>query len=225
MAETAVEKQIKADVIAQLVWDDRVDARDIGVEVKEGGRIRLSGNVPSNRARRAAEQDAWVVNGVLWVENLITVQYPSEITLPSDAELAKNIKNMLLWDSSIDAAGIAVNVDGGHATLRGSVDAYWKKIDVEDIAQSVTGVLGATNHLVVVPTEDVVDETIARDIEGALTRNIRVNAEDVNVKVDNGKVTLTGAVPNGDAFRSAYDAALYTAGVTEVDNKLIIESY
>jgi osmotically-inducible protein OsmY len=130
---------------------------------------------------------------------------------------------MLIWDSSLEAADIEVNVENGITTLKGNVDAFWKKAEAANIASSVTGVLGVKNLLVVVPNEDVVDEVIAKDIISALRRSGKVNPENLNIKVKNGKVTLSGTVPSRKAFEAAYEAALYTTGVVEVDNNLVIQ--
>jgi osmotically-inducible protein OsmY len=216
-------KKIKGDIRSQLIWDDRVNAADIHIEVNPAGWVKLTGTVPGYNARRAAQQDAWMIAGVSAVDNELTVHYPKEIILPSDSELVEMVQSRLKWDSSIDESHIEVRVDNGEVMLEGSVPAYWKKTDAEDLALGVKGVLGVKNHLTVVPTEKASDREIAKDIETALERSLNVDAGPVNVKVENGEVTLSGKVASGTAFRAAYEISLYTTGVTEVDNQLIIE--
>jgi len=54
----------------------------------------------------------------------------------------------------------------------------------------------------------------------ALDRDIRVNAEDVEVEVRDGIVTLTGSVPRWSARRAAGRDVSVTTGVVEVRNDL-----
>lgn len=45
-----------------------------------------------------------------------------------------------------------------------------------------------------VPSHDLLDEAIAKDIEKALERNFNVESEDVTVAVSGGVVVLSGSV-------------------------------
>jgi hyperosmotically inducible protein len=213
---------IKTDVVDHLHWDSRVDASNIKVTV-DGGRVTLSGEVPSYSARIAAVDDARSVMGVTSVHNLLKVNYPS---MPSDEELVSNITSRLFLNPYLLSYKFDVSVDRGWATLEGTVDAYWKKIEAENEASSVRGVTGVTNKIAVVTTEDEakkpVDEAIAEDVVNAITRNYKVNIDDVDVKVEDGDVILTGAVPTWEARAAAYRSAIYTFGVTHVDNNLAV---
>jgi osmotically-inducible protein OsmY len=51
-----------------------------------------------------------------------------------------------------------------------------------------------------------------------------VYVEDVNVKVENGNVTLSGTVEDWQAKLAAYNAALYTAGVKEVNDNIQVQT-
>jgi osmotically-inducible protein OsmY len=117
---------------------------------------------------------------------------------------------------------IDVTVSRGWITLEGSVEAFWEKVQAENQVLDLWGVIGVTNKLTVVPTENVADEAIAEDVVGALDRNANVSVDDVDVTVRNGIVTLNGTVPSRIAKSAAYNSALYTEGVTDVDNKLIV---
>jgi osmotically-inducible protein OsmY len=116
---------------------------------------------------------------------------------------------------------VEVSVDSGVVTLTGSVDAFWKKTLAEEISQSL-GVVRVVNKLSVVPGMDMNDEKIAGDIVNAIDRNLHVDAGSVNVKVHQGDVTLSGKVPNWMGYRSAYEAALFTRGVREVDSSNLV---
>lgn len=214
--------QIINDIKDQLVWDTRVVSTDVNVKVSEDGEATLSGTVPSFSAKRSAEADAWSVWGVTSVENNLKVKYPTTVTLPSDEEIKSNIENVLLWNAAIDSTAIEVSVEAGVATLEGTLDSFWKKLRAEELASDVVGVLSLINNLAVVPTESFVDEDIATDIVDSLQRKSAVNADNVNVRVENGTVTLSGTVPTFTAWSEAYDSARYTAGVTEVEDQLTI---
>jgi osmotically-inducible protein OsmY len=215
--------RIKSDILEQLIWDSRILSSNIEVTVKNEGEVVLKGNIPTLKEKKAAEKDAFLIPGVTSVENQIKVRYPESRIIPSDSELKQRLHTLLKLHYAIDLSGIQVQVSNGHVTLLGSVNAYWKKEETAEIVSALGGVLEVDNHLAVVPSEDVLDETIAREIERALKRNSGVNAEAITVKVENGKVTLSGTVKDHAASESARHTASYTAGVKEVTNTLRFE--
>ncbi|MBD3362847.1 BON domain-containing protein [Candidatus Dojkabacteria bacterium] len=216
----ATQEKIKKDVVDNLYWDTRIDASDIEVEI-EKGQVTLKGTVPSYSARSAAASNALSIRDVTSVVNNLTVEYPSAVTVPSDSDIKDNVESSLLWDTDIDSTKIDVSVSGGIVTLEGEVDSFWKLYRAESDAD-LTGVIDIVNKLAVVPTESIVDKDIAEDVVNALSRNISVNVDDVNVKVKDGKVTLTGTVPTSTASTAAENSAYFTLGVTDVDNQLIV---
>jgi osmotically-inducible protein OsmY len=216
-------EKIKKDIVDQIFWDSRVDASKIQVKVKDG-EVVLKGEVPNYNAKSSASRDAWSIEGVRAVRNEIEVKYPVSIEIPTDDEIATNIRTSLTLNRSIDSTDIEITVAGGIVTLEGAVDAYWKKSKVEELASGVAGVIDIVNKLAIVPTENFLDKDIAEDIMGSISRNFKVNAEKVDVKVQNGEVTLSGTVADWSAYRAVMDAAEFTAGVTDITDNLVIES-
>jgi osmotically-inducible protein OsmY len=217
------EELIKRDVIDQLAWDTRINANRVEVSVDDHTVI-LGGSVPSYGSRIAAEADARAVFGVTDVENNLTVTYPTAVPVPSDGEIHSNINNVLLWDPELDATRVNVSVQNGRVTLEGSVDALWKKIEAENRVANISGVLTITNKLAVVPNESFADEVIGEDVENALDRNTLVNVDEIDVKVENGVVTLYGSVPAWTVDQAAYTTALYTDGVIDVNDNLRVST-
>jgi osmotically-inducible protein OsmY len=70
--------------------------------------------------------------------------------------------------------------------------------------------------------KDIVDQVIAEDIVAAFDRNAFVDADSLDVEVENGKVTLSGAVPYRTAYRTAVDIARNTPGVVDIVNDLVL---
>ena len=66
------------------------------------------------------------------------------------------------------------------------------------------------------------DADIQRDVIESLYWDTRVDAADVGVLVDDGRVTLVGTVPTYRARAAARDDALVIRDVTEVDNRLAV---
>jgi osmotically-inducible protein OsmY len=210
---------IKRNVVDQLFWDSRVDASDIQVKVNNN-LVELDGKVPTGRAKWAAEEDARLVSGVVSVVNFLKVEDPKARALPTDEQICSSIEQLILWDSDFDESKIDVEVASGLVTLEGVVDAFWKSIVLKAMAQAITGVWEVSDKLVVVPTGDVVDEEIAKDVDAALERNAMVDRDDVSVKVVDGVVVLSGEVPNASAENAAFNSALYTFGIRSVQNEL-----
>jgi osmotically-inducible protein OsmY len=224
MAEQRVrsDEDIKRDIIDELFWDERVDASNINVEVREGV-VTLSGTVPNYLARKAAYRDTWLIRDVFDVENMIAVTYPDTIEVPNDADLRDMSRSTLVWNADINSKDIDVRVTNGEVVLTGTVDAFWKKWKAEELVSEVRGVIDVQNELAIVPTKSRLDKEIAEDIESALRRSLYVDSESVNVVVENGKVKLTGRVSAWYDRLKAEEIASHTAGVTDMDNKLTVQ--
>lgn len=216
------DEEIKKGVIDSLYWDGRVDASNVNVDIHDQ-RVTLRGSVASYSASEAALFDAWRVPGVTKVDNQLLVRFPSQARLPSDEQIRSNVKNMLLWNESTRDQDIDVKVKNGTVELEGSVDAYWRKLRAEQIVKDATGVVGITDRLAVVPTKAILDNVIAEDITNAIDRDYAVRIDDIDVRVQDGKVTLSGKLPNRSAIDAALDAASNTFGVKEVVDRLVIE--
>ena len=138
------DERIKKQIVENIFGDSRVNGSGVNVSV-QNGRVTLSGWVPTLSARRAAQEDAWAVPDVLRVDNLIDVKFASDVTPPVDADIKSAIEASLRWNPDIDATRIRVSVNAGNVTLEGSVEQYWKKILVENMASDVRGVVVIIN--------------------------------------------------------------------------------
>ena len=219
---TRTDEDIKRDVADELYWDDSVDDSDVEVEVSRG-EVTLTGTVPDYMSYQSAEEDAWAMPGVRFVRNELIVKFPAGFAAPADAHIKSNIENLIRWQPNIDPTDIRVSVERGWVTLSGSVDTYWKKVRVGDLALGLSGVAGVTNELTVVPPHDVEDMAIAQDIRDAFVRNAEIVPDLIDIRVEDGKVTLTGSVPSLPAFRAAERIAQRTLAVRRVDNRLVIQ--
>jgi hyperosmotically inducible protein len=215
------DEEIEKNIMEQLYWDDRVDASDLKVEVS-GGEVILKGTVPSCAAYQAAEDDAWSMPGVKYVRNDAAVKYPSGAKVPSDAEIKASIESVLLWQPDIDSLDIDVSVENESVVLRGSVDAYWKKVRAEELALALSGVSSIKNELAVVPSGAFTDKAIADDIESALKRNVGADVDSIDVRVENGKVTLSGSVSSLAALSAAEKIVENTPGVILFNRELVV---
>jgi BON domain len=68
------------------------------------------------------------------------------------------------------------------------------------------------------------DDRIEEDINEQLTRHSMIDATEIEVKVQNGEVTLHGHVDSREAKRMAEDVAESVFGVKEVSNQIKIKS-
>lgn len=212
------DEEIDKEVVDELYWDSSVSAADVAVTVRDGI-VTLEGTVPSYRAKVTAGDDAYFVEGVIEVNNNLIVEYP---TPPSDSDIQSYVENALGWDTDLDLHKIRVTVQDGDVKLLGTVDAYWKKLTAESDASRVRGVRNIRNEIAIVPTNERQDEQIAKDVEEALRRKWLLNVNNIDVEVEHGSVTLSGDVPSRLALEEADEAAFFTDGVKEVDNRLAV---
>lgn len=216
---TLSDEEIKKRIVDDLYWDTSIDSSKITVMV-DMGRVTLNGTVPSYTARNRATDAACRISDVVWVDNRITVKYPAPI--PGDADIRMSVLNSLAADPDMDRTDIRVSARNGVVTLEGSVDAYWKKNEAGRIACRARGVCDIVNKLTVVPTRSIADKAIAEEVRSALERNFNGTSECVNIRVEDGVVTLSGTVPNWAAVRAAVNAAEFTRGVIDVLDNLSV---
>jgi osmotically-inducible protein OsmY len=213
-----IKNDIRQAVLDQLAADERVNAENIEVIVNDGT-VTLRGTAPSYRSKWAAAEAARRVWGVYSVENQIDVRLPA----PTDDErIATDIRDALMRDADLDSRHINVDVQGGQVTLRGTVSSGWAKSRAEDDARWTRGVVSVTNELVVVPSTSASDRQLAVQIEQALRRDAAVNAERIDVTVDDAHVTLSGIVRNWAERNAALEDALHVPGVVDVRDSLSI---
>ncbi len=216
------DEKIKSDIVTHMKWDTRIDASDIKIKV-DNGVVKIEGNVPSFRAKNAAYDTAWVVSGVVDVINNLDVKYAKDIDIPTDDEITANINSTIALDPDVSTFDIDVETSNGWVTLEGNVDNYWQKTYAEELAYKTQGVLGVTNKLTIVPTDSYTDEYIAKEVTDAIDRNSNVFVDNIDIRVENAKVYLSGTVPDYLAKFSAFDSARYTLGVLDVENNIIVE--
>jgi len=212
------DKTLQQAVLDELEWEPSVNSAHIGVTANDGV-VTLTGHVPSYAEKFAAERAAERIAGVKGVAVELEVRYPFDYKT-DDAEIAKRALNSLEWDISVPTDKVKVEVEKGWVNLTGEVDWQYQRIAAESDVRRLSGVTGVTNLIKVKPHASAYD--VRQKIKAAFDRNAQIEADDISITTDGGKVTLSGKVHTWYERNLAERTAWSAPGVTNVDNRLTI---
>ena len=144
--------------------------------------------------------------------------------MPDDMTLQAMVMDELAWTPNVDAAHIGVAAQNGVVTLSGIVSSLAEKVAAEQAARRVKGVQGIAQKIVVrLPTAHRhTDEEIADRALKVLNWDLEVPDEQIQVKVENGIVTLTGTVTYQFQRAAADHDIRRLGGVTDIVNLIEI---
>ena len=209
---------LQAAVLAELAWEPSVTAGHIGVTADQGI-VTLSGHVDSYVQKQAAENAARRVKGVKAIAEEIEVKLPFDIKRGDD-DLAGAAVERLAWDGSVPKDAVKVKVAQGWLTLTGEVEWHFQKDAAEQDVRGLSGVVSVLNQITIKPRANAakIDESIMQ----ALHRSW-FDPKMINVGVDGGKINLSGTVHNWSDYDIAESTAWAAPGVTNVDNKILVD--
>lgn len=145
--------------------------------------------------------------------------------MKTNNQLYTDIMEKLEFEPTIDASKITVAVHDGVVTLGGTVGNYVEKRAVERAINSLHHVKGIANELEVNLLESFrrSDVDIAKAVIDSLAWHIMVPHERIKVKVEKGRVTLSGEVDWKFQAKNAEKAARNIIGVTDINNHIKIK--
>ncbi|OYU46391.1 MAG: OsmY domain-containing protein [Burkholderiales bacterium PBB4] len=212
------DSQLQRDVMAELKWEPSVHAEQIGVEAKDGV-VTLTGHVSSYLEKFHAEEAAQRVEGVMALAIEMDVKL-SQLGMRNDEDIARSAETALEWMGAPASKTVKVIVEKGWVTLSGTVDWQYQRQATENGIRYLVGVTGVSNQVVVKPA--VTLAAVKHEIEAALARRSKVDAQKVTVNVHGSAVTLTGAVNSLSERNAARESAWGAPGVMSVDDKMTV---
>lgn len=239
------DSQIQSAVEHAIAYDPWVEDDAVTVAVTDG-QVTLRGAVEIPRAKWRAGRDARNIVGVTRVINRLKVRPEGRVGAET---LADRIIGALEADPHMNRYDITVKVRNGIATLSGEVDTYFEKLQADDVASAVEGVIAVNNNLAVDRTGQAVtynpyvdqsdiyerewyrytprrgfksDEDLANDIIMNLYWSPFIDSDDLEVTVEDGTAILSGTVSSINESQAARRAAL-NAGASRIRNRLSVE--
>ena len=145
--------------------------------------------------------------------------------MKTDAQIQKDVMDQLKWNPFLNASEIGVSVKNGVVTLSGQVDSFSKKMAAERSTKAVMGVKGIAENIQinVSPAFHKTDAEIADVALQSLKWHSAVPNDRIQVKVENGHVTLEGEVDWDFQRTSARKAVENISGVRNVRNNITLK--
>lgn len=214
-ALTLSDAEIRRHVQQTIAADPRVKGATIKISV-QNGEVTLHGQTSSLAARLAAEEDAQNTVGVGVVINRLAPRPLSDV---ADDELRHALARVLARDPYLRGQAVSISVQGGEATLSGTVASDFERQRATNLAGSVRGVVAVANELNVLARTDLSDEDLAARIRRRLTWSPYLRGKMFDVTVKQGAATLSGEADSRAQIRLATQIARQ-AGAVEVTSHI-----
>ena len=148
--------------------------------------------------------------------------------MKTNEELQKDVMEEIKSDPLLRtiASEIGVTAKEGVVTLSGLVDSYSKKLAAERAAQRVMGVkvVAIDLEVKVRDTGSRTDIEIADAVKNALKWHTAVNEDLIEIKVDDGWISLDGTAEWDYQKKAAEVAVQDLVGVRGVTNRILVRS-
>ena len=220
------DQEIKSDAVAVLDRDVYLNDLPITVTVKDRI-ITLKGSVGSAYEKDRAKNEVRWIRNVKSVKNNLKIEWwenrgvGKEKRSPSDAVLKKTVRDALDQDTRLNASDISIKVSYGSVTLDGSVYSHYEKRIAEQDASDVVGVGWVTNNLFA-GVDKREDWAVRDDVKFNLDTDAATEGFDIDAKVKDDIVTLSGSVHTWYERSHAEDVASRVKGVKKVIDRITI---
>ncbi len=146
--------------------------------------------------------------------------------MKSDTQLKHDVNAELEWDPAIDAAHVGVAVEDGVVVISGHLRSYAEKYAVERAVQRVAGVraIAVEADIKLEPQHQHGDAEIAAAIETAFRWHAQIPADRIRVRVEKGRVTLSGDVDWDFQRHNAELVVRPLTGVVQLSNKIALRA-
>lgn len=148
-----------------------------------------------------------------------------EHTVVEDERIRNEIFHALGLDSRLAEAKVDVSVSRGTVTLTGTVSSLVARDALLQIARDVRGVKAIGHQLgIMCPGPVIADDLLVSRIRSILSWSGELNAGGIEISVQKGAVLLEGYVDAYWKRTRAGELAGQIAGVTRIDNNLVVVS-
>ena len=146
--------------------------------------------------------------------------------MKTDSQIQLDVIAELKFEPTVNPTHIGVTVKDGIVSLMGNVENYFEKYHAEKATQRVSGVRGVAMEIDVKLPSIVcrTDTEIAHAIDNVISWSSLLNKDEIHVKVENGWVTLTGAVKWNYQKTMLKSSVGHLMGVTGISDQVIISN-
>jgi|GEM_PF-1337976 len=222
------DEDIWRDIQVGMKWDDNVDPDHVRVQVADGV-VTLEGAVESPLEKRSAGDDAWDTPGVRDVRNKLTISGRPEPTATGDRwEVGEKVTDESRNKDGEREAPAVPQIQGERSAGLGpgAVDEGSNGDTGGEYIRRTQSYSNRYYYTAYGPYHGRArrdDEEIARDVRQSLIWDTYVDADRVDVEVEDGTVILKGTVDAIVEKRSAGDDAWDIPGVRDVRNELTVK--
>lgn len=226
--ETSQNVATTSKVKTALMLSKHVSTFDVNVTTNQGA-VTLTGEVPSEEARRLAAAIAQDTPGVTLVQNNLVVNPGAERNKDTladrvaDLEIKTIVIDQLAQSPELREKRLTVRVNKRIVTLDGAVDSPAQKRGAEQIVLQVPGVQGLAGQISVANvtgSPETVEDKLARRVEFELYSTRAVPLKNVQIRSQDGTVILTGGVGSRAEKLLAERVTQSVDGVKRVVNNL-----
>jgi osmotically-inducible protein OsmY len=146
--------------------------------------------------------------------------------MKTNEQLQKDVQDAIKWQPLLKAAEVGVTAKDGVVSLTGIVSSFTKKLEAEKAAKGVLGVKAVVEDIHVKFANDInkTDLDLANEVLSGMKWNWSIPNDKIQVKVEDGWVTLDGAVEWNYQRDAAKNSATDLIGVKGVINNIKVNS-